>query len=1479
MERKESLSSILIENLSQKTKDKILENFIEDPEAKLAREKLKSISISDLRYIKSKNEEEVYEILNSEYKKGQYFMYCGPLLININPGPDLMKNYLNLKNWVKETENINESEWKPHLYSFMYFVYQTMVNEKKDQVVNMLGQIGSGKTFNIIHIIEYFCCMVGPENLQIETFDIIHKSIQLTHIMGSIFRENNLESSSCGILLRLGFNNDNKICNFDFEAQILDCTLPFSENGRSFSILHSLVGAANSDIKRTFGIPEDEIHLNFFRKFSKNFSKKTKERFKLNDLEIWNRYFGLLKYFDFKKEEILEIIQIFSFLINVNELGITKGKVNEISGYVISKGQCSKRLSKILNMDEDEFIHNMGLFKEIQDIKNTLISLMKYSYYIVFEYIIMKIKFKLKTFFNNLYCKENNIQNPYENSINASTTSFHYKDTKSNNFQDIKLIQDEDKIKYINFLDFPGEVEDQTLGGLFTNAANECINLFAGSSYSSVVEQLIKEKLFLKLFKPLHSYDVVRSLIGNKGLFNYLSNNFTLNNYERLKNDCLKINIFKNCILFKDNDIIKKDDEFKFEIIYSHTSVIYNYESLYLETKNLTNTKKTYKVFGLSDNSIIKSIYKKVVPIKISFENFVEKRLYKLFSPIENLSPFVIYCLHSNNSYNIFFGNENNKAIDKNWAIPKNLTVNMLKKSLCIPVLYWEWFGYQEWIKLDSFIKIFEEDFNNAGKKLRNKSKNKDKYDNKNKKITNKNNINENEEEEYKKMNTFEKVNYILSSLFLTRDTIIGKNIIVMKKGTFMKIKKKLEKLTEDSKVIETSSSELNSKKNIKNIRNIKGIKNVKNEKKDLSKEKDIKSPSDSSKIIKNMSSKDIIEKKVSLKIQCNLLLIDKKENENKKKSNKNLNKKQNQNDEDINIINYGEKIEQTSKYNLYKIMDKSNPNDINDLIEQTDKSNEKDNLDNQINDKELQKYRKKNNIIITNNMNFDLLNKLFNYDKNTNFKIFDYSKDINDIITIQCAYRKFKAYQKRLLLKYLISKIILLQSNIRGYLIIRKYKRLKKCLDSVLMIQRNFKSRFRRVNRKIRKIQANIRRMKIQKKVERKLIRYRKCIENDEEYCDTSDEEKRKEIAKRKAKKNALENKRKLLEQKEKAKRKRNNIYDYTKPLNTIENALNKKKESKLFDLTKEKNKDNIISALLLDQNLLSEYDNMNRLLANEKGVNKNVKYELLQINKNKKDNINKNNNEKIRIEDKLISYGEEKRQKRAQDKIEKLKNQEMQYTFKPKLNKYNDKIFSNINMKNFYERAKLFENIKNQKLKEITENIGDLFESEFTFKPKILKQSQKIKRTHKDLINWKEQKDSKLSTLRIEKKNKEDEEFENLKIPLLSKKSDDICKEKKYISPFSVPSTKRTNIESTENKSGMFTKRIREDKKEKEIEEDEEEEEEEIEFKWPENIQKQYYEKSSDDKFNSYGIKNDKISEISEGEWDEEDEDDDFL
>ncbi len=55
--------------------------------------------------------------------------------------------------------------------SFIFiYVFYISNNEKKEQIVNILGQIRSEITFNTINIIEYFCCMIGPENQQIVTF-------------------------------------------------------------------------------------------------------------------------------------------------------------------------------------------------------------------------------------------------------------------------------------------------------------------------------------------------------------------------------------------------------------------------------------------------------------------------------------------------------------------------------------------------------------------------------------------------------------------------------------------------------------------------------------------------------------------------------------------------------------------------------------------------------------------------------------------------------------------------------------------------------------------------------------------------------------------------------------------------------------------------------------------------------------------------------------------------------------------------------------------------------------------------------------------------------------------------------------------------------------------------------------------------------------------------------------------------------------
>ena len=1407
-----SLASSLIQNFDQNLKDRILGANISKEALNKFREKEKKDSVkvlTDLQDLKSKSESQVYEVLNTMVKNSQFFMYCGPLLLNINPGPNYIRDYLNLQSWIKETQDKEEQDWKPHLYTYMYYVYKILIEEKKDQVVNMLGQIGSGKTFNMIHIIEYFCCMVGPENRQMETFDIIHKSIQLVHIMGSIFRQNNLESTSCGILLRLGFGLDNKIANFDIEAKILDCTLPFSENGRSYSILHSFICAATSELKRNFFLPENPIHLNFFRKFGKNFSKKTKERFKLNDYEIWNRFHSLLKFFEFEKDEVIEILQIFSFMININELGMTKGEIGHMKGYMISKGQTSHRLSTLLNMDEDNFIHQMGIFKDVQDIKNTLVSLMKYSYYIVFEFILFKIKKKLRNYFSEI--------NPNVISGNIS-----------------------DDIKYINFLDFPGEVEDQTLGGLLTNLANECINLYAGSSYSSVVEKIIKEKINLKLFRPLHSYYMLKTIMGPSGLFVFLSNAFTENNYTSLKDICQSRPTFRKCIKFKESQI--DGQQFKFDLHFSHTSVRYNYQSLYMETKTLVNVSRAYKIFSLSGNKIIKTVYPKVVPSKIDFFNFTYNILQSLFKPIEGLSPFVIYCLHSNNSHKLFFGNENDEYLtedEKNWVIPKKLTQDMLKKSLCIPVLYWNWFGYHEWIDIDVFLSEFEDDYIKIMEKQKEKEKEKQ-LEKKSLDETPPQSLDKKEKEEnvdFKDMKPFDKTNIILNNIFLGRDCVVGKNTILFKTGSILRLRKKMNKLLG----YHGKNKEIPHKTKL-----IPLLQNYSTSNQDS---RNALSPNNHSlktqcDLVYIQSKKDSIDIKEPLPIKKTQKKSQKKDNAKNDKSNIDLNNKK-----EIELIELGED-DITKKYNMFNIMNKSRNNKT--ILNESISSNDEDDIDpylnnkDKLNDKELVAFRKKNNIIIPSKNSFELVNSLFNYNKNTNFKIFDYSRVIPEILTIQCGFRCYQARQKHLLLKYLISRITMIQKTERGNITRKKYHRLKKCLELIIRIQSNFRKKLYFVVKKVILIQNWVRKFIAERKYERKKKRKENSLINpDEEYYDSTDEEEVKQVLIRKKKRERekkKENQRKMIENERKKKiteegkinkekemrrkklkekqkllsmnmkdrikdnkNKANMFYSYFSDLDgdtekdksTITNKnkkynipSKKSKKNDIYDIEKERDVNKIIPALLLDKNLLKDNESMNRLLANENGVKKDIRYKLLQLenpvsknirrapvenskiyisnsNKSSKStfslsNINEPKKKGKRIEDKLLDYGKALKQKKAQERVDKLKAEDEECTFKPKLQK---RIFKN-NFFNtdFYTRAAKFEEKKEKDLDTIKSKIkdGDKSKEEYTFKPKILKNSKKIKRSIDDLYNWNKEKQKKIEEKQREKQRLEDEQFE---------------------------------------------------------------------------------------------------------------------
>ena len=92
-----SLATSLIQKFDKDLKDRILGANISKEALNKFREKEKKNSVkvlTDLQDLKSKSESEVYEVLNTMVKNSQFFMYCGPLLLNINPGPNYIRDYL-----------------------------------------------------------------------------------------------------------------------------------------------------------------------------------------------------------------------------------------------------------------------------------------------------------------------------------------------------------------------------------------------------------------------------------------------------------------------------------------------------------------------------------------------------------------------------------------------------------------------------------------------------------------------------------------------------------------------------------------------------------------------------------------------------------------------------------------------------------------------------------------------------------------------------------------------------------------------------------------------------------------------------------------------------------------------------------------------------------------------------------------------------------------------------------------------------------------------------------------------------------------------------------------------------------------------------------------------------------------------------------------------------------------------------------------
>ena len=1243
----------------------------------LLKEKEKQINlIDDLSQLNTKSESELLEVIGQMMKNKTFFIYCHSLLININPGPEYVYDYLNLKDWIINENNNKESkneknEIKPHLYSFIQYVYETMIKDNKDQVVSILGPLGAGKTFNLIHIMEYITTLYSYPNYDSANFELIHKSIQFIHILGSIFRENNLESSSCGILLNIGFNQNNLICSFDIEAQILDYTLPFNDKGRTFSIFHALIAGANEDLKRKYKISNNDDNLFNIKTNKKNIffrNAKEKEKFRLNDLEIWNRFYSLLKYFHFTKNEMIDIINSFSFILNINELMIIKvkgGKLKNIDYFEFQKGITTKKICKNLGLTTDDKIDEFEdklkeyRFKTLEEAELFLQGLMKQTYYIIFEYALQKIKSYINDYFNK-------ITKNYNSNINK---------TKSK--------QINEKLKYIYFIDFPGEVEAKNLGGFTTNIAHECLNMYSASAYYEIVEKILLENVLLKKFKPLKSYAILTNCFNKDGIIDNFSKPLNTDNFLDMKNNILEnLNIY-NCYKFPEK---RKNNESNYEFFcsFSEKNVLYNYEYLHYESKSLLFNEKIFNILSLAKNIVISSTFKngqtKLQSLN-NFYNFYSSCLYKFFNPIKNLKPFVVYCLHSNDSYKYFFSKKDENKFkninDNNSEVP----IDLIKHSMIPAILNWNWYGFKEWIKIDDFLKAFENDF----EKIKNRIIIINSNDNKNKIKFEENNL------DFTNLSKIEKAKCILNILARDMDYILGSEYIIMKTGSLKRIaiyfnsmvdtideigKNLLYKLKSAKTINNTTSSKNNEvRKNIKFYTNEKKKSKTKDEntnssnmskKNSFSLEKNLdKQPLPKRKDINNLDiniyKENPDERRSLLKDQCSLNIISAQNN-------------------NFKLLNDEEKNNALkSKYlNINYILGKNKNKKSNNKIE-----NEKlEELINYKDEKTKKNIPSKNNTVVSDPVIFNKIKSLFDPSKSKNIKLFDYSDNIDSIVKLQTIIRRLNAKKKFRILKYISKYIIVMQKFMRGFICRKKVKFYFKCAKCIFIIQRLYKKRYKKLNECAKKIQKYYRLKKDSRRERDKLILKMKLDAEKEKY---------EFINVDKVMDNVLKNK-------------EEDIHDIVLNIgktNNVDNIYKNKKISKIDatnDLIHETNKGRVIDLLLYSQ---MPYD--------EKIYRK---------------KMHRSKSDFYKIEDKLIYQGKQTQKIREKKKQESMQKVDPNLYFNPKISKKNYEI-TNKYPDDFLKRVEYYKLFKKRNLENLRNRFLLNIMSNMRFEPQLNKNS----------------------------------------------------------------------------------------------------------------------------------------------------------
>ncbi|CAG9324330.1 unnamed protein product [Blepharisma stoltei] len=640
---------------------------------------------NNMTNLKKHSEASMLNSLRGRLKSGIPFTYAGNVLISVNSEaqPSLYFNKGIRSKYSQEIE-----ELPPHIYSTSLSAYEKLKTTKENQVIAVLGESGSGKTFNVIHLVDHLVSVSSSDFLSqsLESdkklFHILHEGMQALHIMGSSVRKHNLESTACAMITELKFDKQFKAVGGQIKATLMDFSLPIAKKGRSYQLLHSLLGASKSTLQKC-GLHGNVIHKLF--ESPKQRPEQEDGTMEALDREIWERFMECLNELGIEKAEILGLEDVLAIVIHLHDIYFVE---NEAGFWIPRNKYTVQKICKLLVLPEDKFYECFSIFKTKSEAEFRIRDLARTLYSLAFSWLNDKINERLEIHCSSLI----------DIRIEAALSLLSPEAKKNINKEKKEIYENCLPAYSIMIVDFPGFAREKSMGSFTTNITIESLNYYCCNNYIKLLDSLERENIGMPVLNTPNCKHIVDLCLGKgSGLIHFLSaDNATFKEYV---NELHRVQSDEN-LPYKDIiSFIEKND-----IIYH-----FSWGSVKYDLTHLRNEAEGHYTLHLNSfflrkcNSKLISVFSSVLPnfylnqLKVpsdipSESIFAEKlalSISSLIQPLVKIEPHIIYCI---------------KAPEKEIQPG---AVFLFRNSLILPTLLWTWYGFPHWINIEDVIKEF----------------------------------------------------------------------------------------------------------------------------------------------------------------------------------------------------------------------------------------------------------------------------------------------------------------------------------------------------------------------------------------------------------------------------------------------------------------------------------------------------------------------------------------------------------------------------------------------------------------------------------------------------------------------------------------------------------------------------------------------------------------------------------------------------